>query len=159
MQVPLDETLTNLPKIPQINDFLQLDDNTATPEEEKEEPPIKEQLPATVFSNVFKVSPVDLSNENEANKNTISEVEKVKENPLMKIDLLERPQDTDFSKSSDEHNFATSEAGKDEWPIKIQGPTKFLSNVHKLSPIDLPNKSETNEKKDCIQHADEVATD
>ncbi|XP_024880203.1 uncharacterized protein LOC112460020 [Temnothorax curvispinosus] len=162
VQVPLDETLTDLPKIPQISDFSQSDHDIATFEAEEAELPIKGQGPATFLSNVDKLSPIDLPNENEANKNSISETEKVKERPLMKIDLLEIPQDTDFSKSSDEHNIAAAEADKNGSPIKIQRPTTFLSNVDKLSPIALPNETKTNEKKeikDFIQHADEVATD
>lgn len=67
MQVPLGEPLTNLPKIPQ-NNFLQLNHDTATYGVEKEEPPIKEQRPATILSNVDKISPIDLPNESETNK-------------------------------------------------------------------------------------------
>lgn len=161
VQVPLDETLTNLPQIPQITDFSQSDYDTATSQVEKEEPPIKGQYPVKVWSNVDKVSPIDWPNENESNKNTISEAEKMKEKPLMKIDLLEIPQDTDLSKSSDGQNIAIAEADEKETPIKLQRPTTILSYVDKISPIDLPNKNETNgkkEMKDCTQHADEVAT-
>lgn len=159
MQAPLSEPLTNLPKFPQDIDFSQSNYDTTIYEAEKEELPIKGQRPATVFSNVVKLSPIDLPNEYETNKNTISEAEKVKERPLMKTDLLGIPQNTDCFKSSDEHNIAT--ADENESPIKVQLPTSILSNVDKISPIDLPNESETNEKKetkDSTQH-DEVATD
>lgn len=60
------------------------------------------------------------------------------------------------------HDTAAYGAEKEGAPIKEQRPTTILSNVHKLSPIDLPNESETNEKKetkDFTQHIDEVATD
>lgn len=157
VQVPLDESLTNLPQIPQIADFSDYDTAFET---EKEEPPIKGQYPAKVWSNVDKVSPIDLPNENESNKNTISEAEKIKEESLTKIDLLEIPQDINLSKASDEQNIATAEVDEKEIPIKVQRPTTILSDVDKISPIDLPNKNETNEKKeikDCTQHADKVA--
>ncbi|XP_011707355.1 PREDICTED: uncharacterized protein LOC105462450 [Wasmannia auropunctata] len=159
VQVPLDDDLADLPKVPQINDFS--DHNIATAE--KEEPPIKGQRPATIWSNVHKLSPIDLPNENENDKETTSEVKKVKEEPITKFNLLDlTPQDTDLSKFSNEHNIVTTEADNNEPPIKVQRPTTFLSNVDKLSPIDLPNENDTNEKnktKDFIQSTDEVATD
>jgi len=170
LEIPQDTDLSkSLDK--HSSDFSQSNHDIATSEAEKEEPPIKDQRPATIWSNVNKVSPIDLLNENKTNKDTISEVEKIKEKPLMKIDLLEIPQDTDLSKSADEHSsdfsqsnhdIAMAEANKREPPIKIQRPTTILSNVDKISPIDLPNKNETNEEsetKDFTQHTDEVATD
>ncbi|XP_011882228.1 PREDICTED: uncharacterized protein LOC105569961 [Vollenhovia emeryi] len=155
LQVPLDETLTNLPKIPQIADFSDYD--VATTDAEKEELPIKGLRPVTALSNVDKVSPIELPNENETNRNTISEGDQ--EKPLiMKIDLLEIPQDTDLSKPSCDHQIATTDTDENEPPIKIQRPTTFLSNVDKLSPIDLPNEtSGKKEMKDSTRHADEVA--
>ncbi|XP_012522235.2 uncharacterized protein LOC105828454 isoform X2 [Monomorium pharaonis] len=144
VQAPLDESsLTSLPKIHQIDDFSQSDQNIAIFEEPKEEPPIKGHRPATMWSNVNKLLPIDLPNENKTNKDTISGAKEVKEEPFTKINLLEIPQDTDLLKSSDEHNIATAE-GDEEPPIKVQLPSTILSNVDKLSPIDLPNESETN---------------
>lgn len=160
VQVPFDEDLTNLPKMSQVTDFSQLSDhNNVTPETEKNELPFKGQRPATILSNVDKVSPIDLPDESETNKDT-SEAEKVKEkSPIMKINLLEISQDTDLSKSSDD--IAPTEAGKEDSPIKVMQRPIVLSNVDKLSPIDLPNKNETNEKNKTKNSTstDEVAMD
>lgn len=152
VQVPLDETI--LPKIREIPDFSQSD--IATSGEEEEELAIKGQRPATVWSNVDKVSPIDLPNEHETNRNTVSEAEEGKPRN-MKINLLGIPQDTDFLKSSDERNVVAAETDEDELPLKIQRPAEILSNVDKLLPIVLPNESETKDTKDSTQHADEVA--
>lgn len=158
VQVPFDEDLTNLPKMSQVTDFSQLSDhNNVTPEMEKNELPFKGQRPATILSNVDKVSPIDLPDESETDKDT-SEAEKVKEKPpIMKINLLEISQDTDLSKSSD--NIAPTEAGKEDLLIKVMQRPIVLSNVDKLSPIDLPNKNETNEKNKTKNSTDEVAMD
>lgn len=148
VQVPFDEDLINLPKMFPVADFLQSSDhNNVTSEAENNELPFKGQRPATILSNVDKVSPIDLPDESETNKDT-SEAEKVKEKPpIMKINLLEVPQDTDLSKSSDEqHNIATADAGKEESTIKVMQRPIILSNVDKVSPIDLPNENKTNEK-------------
>jgi len=169
LEIPQDTDLSKSPD-EHSSDFSQSNHDITTFEAEKEEPPIKEQRPATVWSNVNKVSPINLLNENKTNKDTTSEVEKVKEKPLMKIDLLEKPQDTDLSKSPDEHSSDCSQSNHDiavetnkrEPPIKIQRPTTILSNVDKISPIDLPNENKTNEEsetKDFTQHIDEAATD
>jgi len=169
LEIPQDTDFSKSPD-EHSSDFSQSNHDIATFEAEKEEPPIKEQRPATIWSNVNKISPINLLNENKTNKDTISEVEKVKEKPLMKIDLLEIPQDTDVSKSPDEHssdfsqsnNDNAAEANKRGPPIKIQRPTTILSNVDKISPIDLPNENKTNEEsetKDFTQHTDETATD
>jgi len=159
LEKPQDTDLSKSPDEHSSN-FSQSNYDIATFEAEKEEPPIKEQLPATIWSSVNKVSPIDSLNENKTNKDTISEVEKVKEKPLMKIDLLEIPQDTDLSKSPDEHSsdFSQSnhdiatEANKREPPIKIQRPTTILSNIDKISPIDLPNKNKTNEESESTAY-------
>lgn len=154
VQVPFDG-MEDLPKISQNSDFSQLDYDIATPEAEKEELPIKEQGPATIWSNVNKLLPIDLPNENETNKDFTSKIEKIQEKPLdVKIDLLEVPRDTDCSKSLDEHNVAAID--KNEPPFKILNPTKILSNVDKISPINFPNE---NEMKDFTQPTDENAMD
>ncbi|XP_018303269.1 uncharacterized protein [Mycetomoellerius zeteki] len=155
VQVPFDETLADPPKLSQNSDFLQSDYDIVTPEAEKEELPIKGQRPATIWSNVNKLLPIDLPNENETNKGFTSKIEKIQEKPLgVKIDLLEVPQDMDCSKSLDEYNIATID--KKEPPFKILNPTKILSNVDKISPINFPNE---NEMKDFTQPTDEVAMD
>ncbi|XP_012060767.1 PREDICTED: uncharacterized protein LOC105624006 [Atta cephalotes] len=155
VQVPFDGTLADLPKISQNNDFSQLGYDIATPEAEKEELPIKGQGPATIWSNVNKLLPIDLPNENETNKDFTSKIEKIQKKSLdVKIDLLEVPRDTDCSKSLDEHNVAAID--KKESSFKILNPTKILSNVDKISPINFPNE---NEMKDFTQPTDENAMD
>ncbi|KYN19609.1 PREDICTED: uncharacterized protein LOC108761378 [Trachymyrmex cornetzi] len=155
VQVPFDETLADVPKISQNGDFSQLGYDIVTPAAEEEELPIKGQGPATIWSNVNKLLPIDLPNENEANKDFTSKIEKIQEKPLdVKIDLLEVPQDTDCSKSLNEYNVATID--KKEPPFKILNPTKILSNVDKISPINFPNQ---NEMKDFTQPTDENAMD
>lgn len=54
---------------------------------------------------------------------------------------------------------AASRPGKNEPPIKEQRPATILSNVDKISPIDLPNESTTEKDKtrNCRETDDEVA--
>lgn len=126
---------------------------------DKKEPPIKEQRPATALSNVDKVLPIDLSDESDNNEDTTSKVEKEKL-PIKEADLPKLPQVTELSKSLDDHNIAESRVGKKEPPIKEQRPATILSNVDKISPIDLPDESEISEDKtkDPIESTDEIAT-
>lgn len=63
----------------------------------------------------------------------------------------------DLSKSLD--NITTSEANK-EPAIKNQRPATILSNVDKISPIDLPDESDINEDnkmKNSTEPNDEIA--
>ncbi|XP_032662757.1 uncharacterized protein LOC116840307 isoform X2 [Odontomachus brunneus] len=76
VQDPLDESSPDLPEInSQVEDLAKSsnDCNTATSKADKSEttsragkrePPIKEQRPATILSNVDKISPIDLPDEN-----------------------------------------------------------------------------------------------
>ncbi|KAL0126161.1 hypothetical protein PUN28_004939 [Cardiocondyla obscurior] len=147
VQVPLDEAL-NLPKTPQSTDFSR--SNSDVPKVEKKEPSFKEQ-PLAIWPGVFKVSPVDLPTDNETFKNSISEIDG-KKPPTVKIDLLETPQNTNFWESSNDYNIAAPETDEEESPVKVQRPSTILSNVNKLSPIDLPNQNENNGNKkikDC----------
>ncbi|XP_011639841.1 LOW QUALITY PROTEIN: uncharacterized protein LOC105428930 [Pogonomyrmex barbatus] len=151
VQIPFDDSLTNLPKIPQSNDFSQFLDQDVF-ETGKQEPPIKEQRPSTILSNVDKISPIDLPNESETNEHTISEGEKIKKQPLtIKAELPEIPRDMNLSKSQNEHNTAT-EADKEGLLLNVQRPVTVLSNVDKISPIDLPDEStidKDNKTKNC----------
>ncbi|XP_011147017.2 uncharacterized protein LOC105187738 [Harpegnathos saltator] len=94
------------------------------------------------------------------------------QNPLdeSSTDLPEIPQVEARSKSSNNRNVAASKtdksetdarpkAGKREPPIKEQRPATILSNVEKLSPIDLPDKStaEENKTRNSTETNDEVA--
>ncbi|KYM97282.1 PREDICTED: uncharacterized protein LOC108778587 [Cyphomyrmex costatus] len=155
VQVPFDETFKDLPKISQNSDFVQSDYDVATPEAEKEQLPIKGQFPATIWSNVNKLSPINLPNENENHKDITYKTENIEDKPFgVKVDPLDVPKDTDCSKSLDEYNVATID--KKEPPIKILNPIKILSNVDKISPISFPNE---NGMKDFTQPTDETAMD
>ncbi|XP_011255056.2 uncharacterized protein LOC105250586 [Camponotus floridanus] len=162
VQDPLNESLTDLGIITvEDTDLPKPSDNhdNAVSEIDKKEPPIKEQRPATVLSNVDKVSPIDLPDESDINEDITSKAEKEKLF-IKEADLPKLPQVTELSKSLDDHNIAASRVGKKEPPIKEQRPATILSNVDKVSPIDLPDESEINENKtkDPIESTDEIAT-
>lgn len=144
---------TDLPKPSDNHD-------NAVSEIDKNEPPIKEQRPATVLSNVDKVSPIDLPDESDINEDITSKTEKEKL-PIKETDLPKLPQVTErLSKSLDDYNIPASKVDKKEPPIKEQRPATILSNVDKVSPIDLPDESEISEDKtkDPIESTDEIAT-
>ncbi|KAM0727041.1 hypothetical protein ACS0PU_007202 [Formica fusca] len=161
VQDMLSEPLTDLSEIVEVTDLSKPSDHhdNDVSENDKKEPPIKEQRPAMVLANVDKVSPIDLPDKSKTGKDTTSEAEK--EKLLIKeTDLPKTPQVTELSKSLDD-NIAESRVGKKEPPIKEQRPATILSNVDKVSPIDLPDESKTSEdkKKDSTKPTDEIATD
>ncbi|XP_050455644.1 uncharacterized protein LOC126853694 [Cataglyphis hispanica] len=159
VQDMLKESLTDLPEIVDVTDLSKSSDHhdNAESENDKKEPPIKEQRPATILANVDKVLPIDLPDKSETGEDTTSEVEKLL---IKETDLLKTPQVTELSKSLDD-NITASGVGKKEPPIKEQRPATILSNVDKVSPIDLSNKSETGEDKtkDSTKPSDEIITD
>lgn len=155
----LKESLTDIPEIIDVTDLSKSLDHhdNAESENDNKEPPIKEQRPATILANVDKVSPIDLPDKSETGEDTTSEAEKLL---IKETDLLKTPQVTELSKSLDD-NITASRVGKKESPIKEQRPATILSNVDKVSPIDLSNKSETSEDKtkDSTKPTDEITTD
>lgn len=78
-------------------------------------------------------------------------------------DLPDIPQIADIPKDSNGHNVTTPKAGKDEPSIKEKcNPHAILSNVDKISPIDLPDESEDNKDdkmKGSTEPNDEIAMD
>lgn len=148
--------MTDLSEIVKVTDLPKSSDchDNAVSEIDKKEPPIKEQRPATILSNVDKVSPIELPDESETNEDTTSKAEK--EKLIKEADLL--PQVTELSKSLDGHNIAAPRVGKKEPPIKEQRPARILSNVDKVSPIDLPDKISEAKTKDSTESTDEIAT-
>lgn len=145
--------MTDLSEIVKVTDLPKLSDHhdNAVSEIDKKEPPIKEQRPATILSNVDKVSPIDLSDESKINEDTTSKAEK-EELPVKEADLP--PQVTELSKSLDSHNIAAPGVDKNESPIKEQRPARILSNVDKVSPIDLPDEISEDKTKDPIESTD-----
>ncbi|XP_072767502.1 uncharacterized protein [Anoplolepis gracilipes] len=75
VQDPLNEPLTDLSEIMKVRDLVKPSDDhdNDVSETDKKEPPIKEQRPAAVLSNVDKVSPIDLSDESEINEDKTKE--------------------------------------------------------------------------------------
>lgn len=84
------------------------------------------------------------------------------QNPLNEdlTDLSEITKLADISKPSDHHDNSVPENDENEPPIKEQRPAAVLSNVDKISPIDLPDESETNSEdktKNSAEQIDEIA--
>lgn len=153
---PLRESLIDLSGISKVADFSKSSNDYSIAETDKIGSPVKEQGPDTVLSNVNKLLPIEFPDED-----TIPKVEKEKLLPNKQADQSEIPQVIDLSKPSKDHDVATSEDDENESPFKIQHPTSILSNVDKLSPIDLPDESKTAEhnKNDSAKPNDEIATD
>ncbi|XP_020299980.1 uncharacterized protein LOC109863813 [Pseudomyrmex gracilis] len=170
-----DDSLANLPDIPQITDPPQSSDDVATSEDDKQEPPVKQQRPSSLLSNVDKMSPVDPledSKLDEANRFEFGE-----ENPLSneanlpKIDQTAEKQltkkvpeisdDTNDVTKSNDCDTVSSKSNKKDFPVKVQRPDSILSNVDKLSPVDLPDESEStqNEARNSTELSDEMIAD
>ncbi|XP_029161931.1 uncharacterized protein LOC114933481 [Nylanderia fulva] len=84
------------------------------------------------------------------------------QNPLNEglTDLSEITKLGNISKPSRHHDNAVSETDEsNEPPIKEQRPATFLSNVDKISPIDLPDESKISEDKtkNSTEQIDEIA--
>lgn len=114
------------------------------------------------MSNIDKISPIELPDESKIDEDTVSEVNKGKILPNTEADRSEIPQVIDLSKPSKDYDVAPSKVGKNGSPIKVERPTSVLSNVDKLSPIDLPEENKSNEHdkmNDSTESNDEIATD
>lgn len=74
-------------------------------------------------------------------------------------DLSEITKVADISKLSGHHDNTVPETDENEPLIKEQRPATVLSNVDKISPIDLPDESETSEDKtkNSTEQTDEIA--
>jgi len=164
-QNPFSESLIDLnPGISKVADFSKFSNDHNIAEIDERELPIKGQRPDTVLSNVGKLLPIDLPDESKIDDATISKVDKEKPLSNKQADQSEIPQIKDLPKPSEDHDVATPEIKPDKSgpPIKMQRPTSILSNVDKLSPIDLPDESKTdehNKMNDSTEPNDEIATD
>ncbi|EZA61286.1 hypothetical protein DMN91_012924 [Ooceraea biroi] len=163
VQNPFDESSMNIPEIPQA-DFSRPSDehDIAIPEADKKGPSIvKEQRPATILSNIDKLSPIDLPDENKTSGDITSEAATPKRTSVAETNSSETPQVIDLLEASRNHDVA-SDAEKKKPPTKVQRPATILSNVDKLSPIDLPDESdisEDNKRKDSAEPNDEITMD
>nr|XP_012231333.1 PREDICTED: uncharacterized protein LOC105677345 [Linepithema humile] len=161
-QNPFNEPLIDLPGISKVADFSKSSNDHNIAETDESEPPIKEQRPDNVLSNVDKLLPIDFIDESKIDEDAIPEVDKGKLLPNKQADQSETPQVIDLSQPLEYDDAGLSEVGKNGSPIKVQRPTSILSNVDKLSPIDLPDESKTaehNKMNDSTKPNDEIATD
>lgn len=159
VQNPL-ESSADLPEVREATDISESSnkDDIAIPESDKGEPPIKEQRPATILSNVAKLSPIDFPDKSETSGDVLPEAATSQSSETASSEI---PQIIDLLEDDPSQNHDVgSEDEKKEPPIKVQRPSTILSNVDKLSPIDLPQKSdENNKKKDSIERNDEIGMD
>lgn len=173
VQSPFDDSSANLPDIPQITYPPESSDNVE--EDDKQEPPVKEQRPSSLLSNVDKILLVDPPEDSKIDEAT--RFESGEENPLSneanlsKIDQTAERQptkevpeisyDTNDVAKSNNCDTISSKSNKKDFPVKVQRPDSILSNVDKLSPVDLPDESENteNEARNSTELSDEMIAD